>query len=220
MTDLSRITDHKIIAILRGAGPEEVLRIARALHKGGIRVLEVTLNSPDAFDAIRLLAARIEKDFGGTLLLGAGTVMNAAEVKEALAAGARFIVSPTWDTATIQATKQGGAISIPGAFTPTEILGAYRDGGDIIKVFPGSSVGAKYFAELRAPMPYIPVMPTGGIHAGNIREYLDAGVVAFGVGSALLGSGFSGKAETITDAYLAEVTERATRFVEALWKNL
>ncbi len=207
MTALSKITEHKIVAIVRGAAPAEVLKIAYALLAGGIRVLEITLNSPDALSAI----AEVSDRMGAALLVGAGTVMDARSAKDAIAAGAKFILSPTLDKKTIRATKNHGAVSIPGAFTATEILAAYQYGGDIIKVFPASSVGAKYFKELRGPMPYIPLMPTGGIHPGNIREYRDAGVVAFGVGGALVDV-----SKEMTEAYLSEVTEKAKKLVEAI----
>jgi 2-dehydro-3-deoxyphosphogluconate aldolase/(4S)-4-hydroxy-2-oxoglutarate aldolase len=210
MTSLEKINKNKIIAIIRGAAPAEVLKIAGALYAGGIRVLEITLNSPDALSAIEEVAGQM----GKKMLVGAGTVMNAKSAKEAIAAGAAFILSPTLDKGTIRATKKQGAVSLPGAFTATEILAAYHYGGDIIKVFPASSVGAKYFKELKGPLPYIPLMPTGGIHAGNIREYRDAGVVAYGVGGALVDLSLEMTAE-----YLAEVTEKAKKLVEALLVN-
>ena len=207
MTSLTKITDHKIIAIVRGAAPAEVLKIARALYEGGIRVLEITLNSPDALSAIEEVSGRMGKE----MLVGAGTVMDARSAKKAIAAGASFVLSPTLDKGTIRATKKHGAVSLPGAFTATEILAAYHYGGDIIKVFPASSVGPKYFKELRGPLPYIPLMPTGGIHAGNIREYREAGVVAFGVGGALVDV-----SKGMTEEYLREVTEKARVLVEAV----
>jgi 2-dehydro-3-deoxyphosphogluconate aldolase / (4S)-4-hydroxy-2-oxoglutarate aldolase len=210
MTTLSKILTHKIIAIVRGAAPAEVIKIARALFEGGVRVLEITLNSPGALSAI----SEVSGEMGNVMLVGAGTVMDAREAKDAIAAGAAFILSPTLDKATIRATKRHGAVSIPGAFTATEILAAHHYGGDIIKVFLASSVGAKYFKELRGPLPYIPLMPTGGIHAGNIREYRDAGAVAFGIGGALVDV-----SREMEPAYLRQVTEKARALVEALNKQ-
>jgi 2-dehydro-3-deoxyphosphogluconate aldolase/(4S)-4-hydroxy-2-oxoglutarate aldolase len=210
MNSLSIITEHRIVAIVRGAAPAEVLKIARALYEGGIRVLEITLNSPDALSAIEEVSGQMGKE----LLVGAGTVMDARSAKNAMAAGAAFILSPTLDKRTIRATKKRGAVSIPGAFTATEILAAYHFGGDIIKVFPASSVGAKYFKELRGPLPYIPLMPTGGIHAGNIREYRDTGVVAFGVGGALVDV-----SKEMTPVYLKEMAAKARVLVDALNKR-
>lgn len=204
MTTLSQVLDHKIVAIIRGAGPDDVIKIAAALYEGGIRVLEITLNSPSALTAIEHLSARLGKQ----LLIGAGTVLNAATAKEAIAAGAKFIISPTWNIETIQAAKQGGALSIPGAFTATEILAAYDHGGDIIKVFP-ASVGPGYIRDLRGPLPHIPLMPTGGVNLQNISTYLETGAVAVGIGSSLVDT-----KQELTSAYLKQLTGRAREFVQ------
>lgn len=210
MNSLSIITKNRIVAIVRGAAPAEVLRIAHALYEGGIRILEITLNSPNAYAAIEEVTGQM----GRELLVGAGTVMDARSAKKAIAAGATFILSPTLDKGTIRATKKHGAVSLPGAFTATEILAAYNYGGDIIKVFPASSVGPKYFKELRGPMPYVPLMPTGGISAANIREYRDAGAVAFGIGGALVDV-----SKEMTTDHLAAMTEKARFLLEALNKQ-
>ncbi len=206
MTVLSRILHNKIVAIIRGAQPEDVLHIASALCEGGVKILEVTLNSPDALVAINKISARMSAQ----VLVGAGTVLDAETAKAAMNAGAQFIISPSVDVETIQATKQGGAVSIPGAFTATEILSAYKNGGDIIKVFP-ASIGPTYFKDLRGPFPHIPLMPTGGVNLTNIKEFQKAGAVAFGVGSALADTSLR-----ITDAYLKELTEKAKKYVGAV----
>jgi len=206
MTVLSKILTHKIVAIIRGAAPQEVLKIARALQEGGIGVMEITLNSPDALTAIGQVAAAM----GDLVAVGAGTVLNAGEAEAAIAAGATFIISPVLDLETIRVTKQLDAVSIPGAFTATEILTAHRQGADIIKVFP-ASVGVGYFRDLRGPLPRIPLMPTGGVNLGNIREYQKVGAVAFGVGSALVDT-----SQPVTEAYLQQLTEKARQYVEAV----
>ena len=206
MTVLEEILKHKIVAILRRVRPDAVSGIAAALYAGGIRCLEITLNSPDAFSVLKSLTAKM----GNHLLIGAGTVLDATEARQALHAGARFIISPTLDIPTIQYTRQAGAVSIPGAFTATEILTAYRNGADIVKVFP-ASVGVAYFRDLRAPLSHIPLMPTGGINLENIRDYHKAGAVAFGVGSALV----DGR-QPVTEEYLQELTALARRYSEIL----
>ena len=205
-TILQQILENKIVAIVRGVRPDAAPDIAAALHAGGIRCLEITLNSPDALAVIRDLCVRM----GDRLLVGAGTVLNAGEARAAIDAGARFIISPTLDIPTIQVTKQSQAVSIPGAFTATEILTAYRSGADIIKVFPASA-GAAYFRDLRGPLPHIPLMPTGGVNLENILDYHKAGAVAFGIGSALV----DGK-QAVTDAYLRQLTEMAAKFSSAI----
>ena len=206
MTALSQILEHKIVAIIRGAGPEDVLKIAKALYEGGIRVLEVTFNSPNALSVLNELSGKMGKE----LLIGMGTVLDAATAEKAVSAGARFIISPSLNIETVQATKKLGVVSIPGAFTPTEIVNAFHSGGDIIKVFPASS-NVNYIKEVRAPLSHIPLMPTGGVTADNIREFQKAGAVAFGVGTALVNT-----KEKVTDEYLRQLAEKADQFVQAI----
>ena len=206
MTVLSQILTSKIVAIIRGAAPQNVAAIAEALYEGGVQCLEITLNSPNALQVIENIAIKME----GRILVGAGTVLNVTEAANAIAAGAKFIISPITNIETIKKTKQLGAVSIPGAFTPTEIFTAYSGGGDIIKVFPGSS-GPGFIKEVLAPLPHIPLMPTGGINLGNIHEFKNAGAVAFGVGKSLVNTN-----QKITDAYLDEITKNAQRFIQAI----
>lgn len=206
MTTLSHILEHKIVAIIRGANPDDVLKIARALYEGGIRTLEVTLNSPDALAVVKDLSVKMWKE----LLIGMGTVLDPAAAKDAILAGAKFIVSPSFHSETIQATKKLGAISIPGSYTPTEIVNAWNSGGDIIKIFPASA-NVNYIREIRAPLSHIPLMPTGGVTLENIGDFKKAGAVAFGIGTALVNT-----KEKITEEYLKQLTERAQQFVRAV----
>jgi len=206
MTTLDNLLEAKIVAILRGVEPAHVPDIAAALDAGGIRALEITLNSPDALRVIHRLASR----FTDRLLVGAGTVLDADEAKAAIAAGARFIISPALDIPTIQMTRELGAVSIPGAFTATEILTAYRNGADIVKVFP-ASVGVAYFRDLRGPLPRIPLMPTGGVNLENIRDFQKAGAVAFGIGSALVDA-----RKEVTDKYLQDLTALAANYISII----
>jgi 2-dehydro-3-deoxyphosphogluconate aldolase/(4S)-4-hydroxy-2-oxoglutarate aldolase len=199
------ILTHKLVAILRGAAQEDVLHIATALYKGGIRCLEITLNSPNALAAIENISTKME----GQLLVGAGTVLNAAAASEAIAAGAKFIISPITDEETIRTTKALGAVSIPGAFTPTEIFRAHAFGGDIIKVFPGTS-GPAFIKEILAPLPGIPLMPTGGISLENLSQFRAAGAVAYGIGKALVDT-----KQVIDEAYLRKIVAIAREFVKA-----
>lgn len=206
MTTLSQILTHKIVAIIRGAQPDDVLAIAYALSEGGVKLLEVTLNSPDAITAI----GRVSSLMKDKVCVGAGTVLDAEMAQAAIKAGAQFIISPSLDVETIRATKQGGAVSIPGAFSATEIYTAYKNGGDIIKVFP-ASIGPNYLKDIRGPFPQIPLMPTGGVNLANIREFQNAGAVAFGVGSNLVDTSLK-----VSDAYLKALTEKANKFIEAI----
>ena len=204
MTTLDQILKHKIVAIIRGANPTDVLRIAKALHNGGVKVLEVAMNSDNALEVIKQLS-EIMKD---KMLIGAGTVLDEGMTNSAISSGAKFIISPNMNPDVIKLTKKLGAVSIPGAYTPTEIVNAYNIGGDVIKVFPASS-NINYIKEVRAPLPHIPLMPTGGITLENISEFYKAGAVAFGIGTALVNT-----KEKITEEYLNQLTERAQNFVQ------
>ncbi|KKB73953.1 MULTISPECIES: bifunctional 4-hydroxy-2-oxoglutarate aldolase/2-dehydro-3-deoxy-phosphogluconate aldolase [Bacillus] len=206
MEALSQIEKHKVIAIVRGYHADDAIKIAEALKEGGIRLVEMTLNSPQALKAIEAVSER----YGDDMLVGAGTVLDAESARAALSAGARFILSPTVNEETIKLTKRYGAVSIPGAFTPTEILTAYESGGDIIKVFPGT-MGPGYIKDIHGPLPQIPLLPTGGVGLDNIREYLDAGAVGAGIGGALVKTN-----EEVTGPYLENLKEKAKQFVEAI----
>ena len=206
MSTFSSILENKIVAILRGATPADTVAVAHAMLEGGVKVLEITLNSPSAESVIKELV----KQLGNEMIIGAGTVLNEAAAIRAIDAGARFIISPHTDPALIKATKLKGAVSIPGAFTPGEILTAHQHGGDIIKVFP-AVLGPAYIRDVLAPLPHTLLMPTGGIHVDNIRQFRDAGAVAFGIGSALFNA-----REKITGDYLSGITVKAKQLVSAL----
>lgn len=206
MTTLQQILETKIVAIIRGANPQNVLQIAEALVGGGVRALEITLNSTRALHVIEEVAGRL----GNRALVGAGTVLDAKSAREAITAGAKFIISPTLDIETIEMTKGYGVTSIPGAYTPTEILKAYKFGGDIIKVFP-ASIGAEYIKDIRGPLNHIPLMPTGGVNLENITAFQKAGAVAFGIGSALVDT-----KQEITEEYLQRLTATARKFIQSV----
>jgi 2-dehydro-3-deoxyphosphogluconate aldolase / (4S)-4-hydroxy-2-oxoglutarate aldolase len=206
MNTYDRILEEKIVAIIRGAQPEDVLSIALALKKGGVKVLEVTINSPDAINMIAMLSGKV----GNDMLVGAGTVLDADTAKEAINAGARFIISPIVNIETIRLTREYGAVSIPGAFTPTEIHTAFASGGQIIKVFPASA-GAAYIKDIRGPLPHIPLMPTGGVDLENIKAFHQAGAVAFGIATALVDT-----SKQMNEARLQQITEKANRYKAAV----
>src|SRR5688500_8932089 len=199
MSVLSQLLDAKIVAIVRGANPGDVLQIASALYDGGVRAMEVTLNSRSALEVIGELSAKM----GNKMLIGAGTVLDPINAQAAIDAGATFIISPITNADVIRTTRHNDAVSIPGAYTPTEIVAAYGHGGDIIKVFPASA-NINYIKEVRAPLPHIPLMTTGGINLDNIRGFQNAGAVAFGIGSAL-----EDTSNPVTDEYLRRITENA-----------
>jgi 2-dehydro-3-deoxyphosphogluconate aldolase/(4S)-4-hydroxy-2-oxoglutarate aldolase len=201
---IDHILQNKIVAIVRGIEPSDVIKIAHALLAGGVNTMEVTLNSSGALSVITQLI----KEMKNKMLIGAGTVLNATMANEAIDAGACFIISPIVDEETIKATKKRGAVSIPGAYTPTEIYKAFSMGGEIIKVFPASS-SVNYIKEVRAPLPQIPLMPTGGITMHNIQEFKKAGAVAFGIGGSLVDA-----KQIITEEYLQKITGTAKQFIQ------
>lgn len=200
-----QIIQHKIIAILRGAPPADVVQIATALYEGGIRLLEITMNSEKPLQAIEEVAAKL----GDTMIIGAGTVLDAATAADAVNAGARFILSPIVKEPVIAATKKLGVVSIPGAYTATEIYTAYEAGADIIKVFPATS--PSYIKDILGPLPHIPLLPTGGITLDNISAYLNTGAVGAGVGSSLVNI-----RQKITAAGIDHLRELARQFVQAV----
>lgn len=176
-----------VVAILRGITPPEMLDVCEVLYEAGIRLLEVPLNSPDACESIKLAADKYHAS--GTMLIGAGTVLTAEDVRNVAAAGGKFIISPDTNSEVISETKRLGLISIPGFFTPTEAFAALRAGADYLKLFPAGVNGVGYIKDLKAVIK-APILAVGGVNAGNIPEFLTlcAGV---GIGSALYKPGKS-----------------------------
>lgn len=205
MTVSDQIAATKLIAIIRGVAPDQVLPITEVLYEAGIRLVEITMNSPRPLWVIEQLIAK----WGNRMAIGAGTVLDITAAKDAIAAGARFILSPVWDEALIEETRKSGALSIPGAFTPTEIYRAWKAGADLVKVFP--AISPAYIKDLKGPLPQIPLLPTGGITLDNIAEYNKTGVSGFGIGSALVTVN-----EALTDQYLVALKEKASKFLEAI----
>lgn len=205
MSTLARIKEYQLVAIVRGLAPQDVLSVAEALYAGGIRVLEVTMNSEEPLAAIR----SVSDVMGKQMVIGAGTVLDARMAEAAISAGAQFVLSPVVAIDVIQAARSFGAVAIPGAYTATEIFTAYKNGADIVKVFPATSPA--YIKDIAGPLPQIPLLPTGGITPENVGEYKRAGAVGFGVGSALVDT-----KQPITPHYLEQITERAKRFVASL----
>jgi 2-dehydro-3-deoxyphosphogluconate aldolase/(4S)-4-hydroxy-2-oxoglutarate aldolase len=202
---LSQILKHKIVAILRGFNSKDILSIANALNDGGVKIVEVTLNSTDALPVIENLSHTL----GDKMQIGAGTVLTSSDAKSAISAGAKFLVSPSLDINVIKTAKDAGVVSIPGAFTPTEILMAFRNGADVVKVFP--TLSAEYIKNILAPLNQIPLMPTGGISLTNIKDYIKTGAVAFGIGSSL-----ADNKAIIDEAFLQNIIIKARQFTEAV----
>ncbi len=179
---IERLTGTGVVAIMRHTDAALAIEAAEALLRGGVDVVEVTLNTAGAPGMIRRLADH----FGDRMLIGAGTVLSPAGVQQAIDAGARFIVAPNTDPKVVTLCTQLQVPVIPGAFTPTEVVGAWELGADLVKVFPVSSVGPRYIRDLRGPLPDIPLVPTGGVTAENVADFIRAGAVAVGAGGDLV----------------------------------
>jgi 2-dehydro-3-deoxyphosphogluconate aldolase/(4S)-4-hydroxy-2-oxoglutarate aldolase len=180
------IVEGRVIAIARRLEPATLPAVAEALAANGIRVFEVTIDSPGAVESIRALA---EGPLAERLLVGAGTVLSVGEAEAAVAAGARFLVTPHLDPELIGWAAERGIPILPGAFTPTEIVTAWRAGAAAVKLFPASVAGPAFIRDFRGPFPDIPLIPTGGVSVENAADFLRAGAVAVGLGSWLTGAG-------------------------------
>ena len=163
MNTFEQIATGRLIAILRGGFGGREIEMAAVLFDAGLTAIEVTLNSPDALATIERLAAR----FGAQHAIGAGTVLSAAEVAQAAAVGAQFVVSPNRQAAVIAATKQHGLVSLPGCYTPSEIVEALDAGADAVKLFPANTLGPAYVKAVRAPLHQARLVPTGGVTPGS-----------------------------------------------------
>jgi 2-dehydro-3-deoxyphosphogalactonate aldolase len=194
-----------LIAILRGVRPEEVLEIGDALERQGIAILEVPLNSPRPMESIERLAL----EFGQRLLIGAGTVMTPAQVAEIAAAGGRLVVTPHADRRVTHAAKQHGLLAVPGFFTPAEAFAMLEEGADALKLFPAEAASPAVLRALRAVLPAeTPVLPVGGIDAGNLAAWQAAGAAGFGIGSAIYRPGDSaGTVAAKAHSLVAALTE-------------
>jgi 2-dehydro-3-deoxyphosphogluconate aldolase/(4S)-4-hydroxy-2-oxoglutarate aldolase len=196
--DTARLVEAGVVAVMREMAPARAADVAEALVAGGVTALEVTADAPDLPAAL----AAVEDRVGEDALVGTGTVLSPATVREAVDAGARFVVSPTFDPEVVAATTDAGAVAVPAGFTPTEIRDAWTAGADLVKLFPAATGGPAHLSRVRGPLADVPLVPTGGVDRESAAAYLEAGAVAVGAGSALVGDG--------TD--LAAVEERARGF--------
>lgn len=193
-----RIIDIGIVPVVRAASKEQAVAAAQAVHAGGIPIVEVTMTVPNAIDAIRTLVANMPDD----VLIGAGTVLDAETAQQCIDAGAQFLVSPIFDPKTIELARRLDKLTMAGALTPNEVVAAWKSGTDFVKIFPCGNVGgAAYIKALKAALPQIPMIPTGGVNLQTAAQFLEAGASALGVGGELIQA----------DAKVTE--ERARQFV-------
>lgn len=199
-----RILNVGIVPVVRAASAELAMAAARAVSEGGIPIVEVTMTVPGAIGVI----AELVRSMGAQVLVGAGTVLDAAAAEKCLDAGAQFLVSPGFDADTVKLANQRGTLVMAGALTPTEVIAAWKAGSDFVKIFPCANVGGPaYIKALKAALPQIPMAPTGGVNLSNAAQYFDAGASALGIGGELI----SGDSAAITQAarqYAAIVRNR------------
>ena len=202
-----RIVEIGILPVVRAASGAEAIAVADAIGDGGIRALEITMTVPGA---VRVIAEAVAR-YGDRFLIGAGTVLDADQARACIEAGARFIVSPIVDEETIASCRRADVAVLPGALTPTEVVRAWRAGADFVKVFPCGAVGgASYVKALKAPLPEIPLVPTGGVTLETVGAFFAAGASAVGVGSDLcdleaIRRGQPEKVAAMARAYVAAV---------------
>ncbi len=210
MDTLGFIREHKVIAICRRVGAEDLTKLGRALVKGGVRCMEITFDQadPNCNGVTHDLIAQLVRECGDELCVGAGTVLSTAQVDAAKSAGAKYIISPNADEEVIRYTKAQGLVSIPGAMTPTEILFAWKCGADIVKLFPAGWLGERYIKDILAPIPMVPLCATGGVTEENLGMYLGYGFAGAGVSSRLCDR------KCIAEGNFGELTERARAFAK------
>ncbi|WMJ83520.1 bifunctional 4-hydroxy-2-oxoglutarate aldolase/2-dehydro-3-deoxy-phosphogluconate aldolase [Oscillospiraceae bacterium LTW-04] len=187
-TTLQTILESKVIAIVRGISAQGVCELAQAMKQGGLRCIEVTFDHTSEAarqETLKSICA-IKAQFGHEMCIGAGTVLSVEDVGEAQRAGAEYIISPNTDAAVIKETKHLGLVSIPGAYTPSEVVFAHQCGADVVKLFPAGILGAAYIKALKAPLKHIPMMAVGGVTPQNTPDFLTAGAVGVGVGGNLV----------------------------------
>ena len=202
---LKQIKDTGVIPVVRATTADEAMRAIDAIREGGIAVLEITMTVPGAVGVIEQVAAR----FGNDALVGAGTVLDAETARACVSAGAQFIVSPALNMETIAYCREQDVAVMPGALTPTEVVQAWNAGADFVKVFPAGAVGgASYLKALKAPLPQIELVPTGGVSLKTAADFIKAGAAALGVGADLV------DIKAIREGQAALITERAKQFVE------
>jgi 2-dehydro-3-deoxyphosphogluconate aldolase/(4S)-4-hydroxy-2-oxoglutarate aldolase len=178
---LQKIEQLGVLAVLRGPSPDLTIRMVAALVEGGITGIEITFSTPNAAQVVRSL----DQEFGSQILLGMGTLTLPGQVKEAMDAGAKFLVSPHIESTLAETMASCGLPVMMGALTPSEVMQAWTSGSDVVKVFPGSLGGPAYMKALKGPFPEIPMMPTGGVNENNLEEWFAAGAFAVGAGSNL-----------------------------------
>lgn len=200
------LTNPGIIAVVRAPKKEQVLPLAEALLAGGVIAVEITMTTPDAIEAIREASQKL----GRQAVIGVGTVLDVATCRRAIEAGAEFVVTPILRPEIAEAAHAADRAVMLGAYTPTEAQLAHEAGSDFIKIFPADGLGPAYIKAIRAPLPHLRIVPTGGVDLHNLRDFIQAGCAAVGVGSTLVSR------QILADGDWPALTALAAKFVEAI----
>ncbi|HID95612.1 MAG TPA: bifunctional 4-hydroxy-2-oxoglutarate aldolase/2-dehydro-3-deoxy-phosphogluconate aldolase [Candidatus Latescibacteria bacterium] len=206
---LKAMVDCGIVPVIRARSADEAMKVVDAIMAGGVNSIEITMTVPGAIGVME----RVARDMGDEVLLGAGTVLDAETARISILSGAEFIVSPGFNEALIRICKRYNKIAIPGAMTPTEILEAWELGADMVKVFPVSNLGGPdYIKAIKAPLPQIPLVPTGGVNLNNAGAFIKAGSAVLAVGSSLVDK------RAVSEGRFEVLKEKAGQFVEEVKK--
>ena len=205
---LSRLHETGVVAVIRADKPDDLVEVARALARGGVTIIEITLTVPKALQVIEQACDQLD----GEVLIGAGTVLDAATTRAAILAGANYIVSPAVRPDVIETCRRYDVPCMPGAMTPTEVLNAWELGADVVKIFPAGVGGPGFFKDLKGPFPDIQIMPTGMVNRETAPQFIRAGACAFGVGGELAGK------PLIAAREFDRITENAKAFIELVRK--
>ena len=204
---IAQLLTKGALGIIRVRTAADLVRIGKGLYIGGLACVEITMTTPGALRAIEEAKEKLDR-----VLMGAGTVLDGATAREAILAGARFLVTPTVEPDVIEMAHRYGVVVIPGAMTPTEILTAWELGADMVKVFPASILGPEYLKAVHSPLPQIPLVPTGGITADNAGAFIKAGAAVVCAGSWLVDK------NAVAEGRYDVLTERARQLVEVVQK--
>ncbi len=204
---LHRIYAEGLLPVVRVSNAEEAMNVTEALKEGGLSLIEITMSVAGAIDVIKELSGK----YGDKIILGAGTILDPETGRMALLAGASFIVSPVLNIELISLCRRYGAVVMPGAMTPTEILAAWTAGADLVKVFPcGQLGGAEYLKAIKGPLPQVPLVPTGGVNLQNAATFIKAGAVALGVGGELVDK------KAVADKNFQVITDNTRAYLKAI----
>src|SRR5208283_1295068 len=198
---LSQILSSGVIAVIRMKDTQRLVKVIEAIQAGGVKCIEITMTVPSAVDII----SHISRNAPAGVIVGAGTVTEKSAALDVIKAGARFVVGPALNLDILDVCRESDTVCMPGCFSPTEILAGWNAGADVIKVFPATSLGPKYFKDIAGPFPQIRLMPTGGVTIENVGEWVAAGAAAVGIGNDLLDK------KAIEEEKYSILTERAQR---------